>query len=60
MKKVSLPIVNEKLVLQENGEDEEDNAFSCHCKQILPHKVPLKGVKSLFASYRWAQRGGRC
>lgn len=32
MKASSLPEVNEELVLQEYGEDEEDDTFSCHRK----------------------------
>lgn len=40
------PEPNKELVLQEYGEDEEYNTFSCHRKQILPYKVPLKRVKS--------------
>lgn len=43
---INRPDPNKKLVLQEYGEDEEDNTFSCHRKQVLPYEVPLKRVKS--------------
>lgn len=44
------PEANEKLVLQQNSEDEEDNAFNCHRKQVLPNKVPLQRVQSAFCT----------
>lgn len=39
------PKPKKEIVLQEYGEDEENNTFSCHRKQVLPYKVPLKRVK---------------
>lgn len=44
------PDANEELVLQQNSKDEEDNAFNCHRKQVLPNKVPLQRVQSLFCA----------
>lgn len=47
-----IPEANEELVLQQYGEDEEDNTFSCHRKEVLPYKVPLKRVQGLFGALR--------
>lgn len=44
------PEANEELVLQQNSKDEEDNTFNCHRKQVLPNKVPLQRVQSLFCA----------
>ncbi len=49
---LNVPEANEELVLQQYGEDEEDNTFSCHRKQVLPYKVPLKRVQSLLCAWR--------
>lgn len=49
---LNIPKANEELVLQQYGEDEEDNTFSCHCEQIFSYKVPLKRVKSLLRAWR--------
>lgn len=46
------PEPDEELVLQEYGEDEKYNTFSCHRKQVLPYEVPLKRVKSRFCACR--------
>jgi len=49
---VNVPKANEELVLQQDGEDEEDEAFSCHCKQVLPDGVPLERVQGLLRAWR--------
>lgn len=49
---LNIPEAKEELVLQQYGEDEEDNAFSCHCKQVFSYKVPLKRVQSLLCAWK--------
>ena len=48
------PEMNEELVLKQYGEDEEDNTLSCHRKQVLSNKIPLKRVQSLLCA--WAEK----
>lgn len=51
-----IPEANEKLILQQYGEDEEDNPLSCHRKQVLPYKIPLERIQSLFGAWRRKKR----
>ena len=39
---VCLPAADEELVLQQDGEEEEDHALGGHGEQVLPHHVPLQ------------------
>lgn len=43
--------MDEELVLQQNGEEEEDHALGSHGEQVLPHKVPLQRVQLLLRTW---------
>ena len=52
---VCLPAADEELVLQQDGEEEEDHALGGHGEQVLPHEVPLQGVQFLLGP--WGKEG---
>ena len=48
---VGPPAADEELVLQQDGEEEEDHALSGHGEQVLANKVPLQGVHLLLGPW---------